>query len=321
MLPESPETGGKTMLEVLSTRELAPVDRLDYWNELIASTYTGMVVDAPRDRFDARLTVWQMGTLRMVRPYSRAAVISRHAERHTRPTDQTLVAHLLTRGIARLEQRGRTVDLTEGDMVLCAAEEFYRFDTSTTHEMMVVEFDRRTLAERMPNIDDFVAKRISGQLPSTRLAHRYMSSLWQEAPETLPDAHWQMHAGILGDIIASCIKGSCEVMEAPSHFLLTRAEAMILERIGDPDLTPSVLATSLGVPLRTLQAAAASTGTTPSALIMRRRLHRAAKRLVSEPGASVTTIAMECGFADSAHFARRFQQHFGTTPSHYRRMN
>ena len=309
------------MLEVLSTRTLAPVERLDYWNELIASTYTGMVVDAPRDRFDARLTVWQMGTLRMVRPYSRAAVISRHAERSTRPTDQSLVAHFLTRGDVRLEQRGRTVDLTEGDMVLCAAEEFYRFDTSTTHEMMVVEFDRATLAERMPNIDDFVARRISGQLPSTRLAHRYMSSLWQEAPEVLPDAHWQMHAGILGDIIASCIEGSGAVVEAPSHFLLTRADAIILERICEADFNPPALATALGVPLRTLQAAAASAGTTPSALIMRRRLQLAAKKLVSDTGASVTAIALECGFADSAHFARRFQQHFGTTPSHYRRMN
>ncbi|MBB4614999.1 AraC-like ligand-binding domain-containing protein [Novosphingobium taihuense] len=309
------------MLEVLSTRELAPVERLDYWNDLIASTYTGMVVDAPRDRFDARLTVWQMGTLRMVRPYSRAAVISRHAERHTRPTDQALVAHLLTRGSARLEQRGRSVDLVEGDMVLCAAEEFYRFDTKATHEMMVVEFDRRTLAERVPGIDDFVARRISGQLPSTRLAHRYMSSLWQEASETLPGAHWQMHAGILGDIIASCIEGSREVAEAPGHALLSRAEAVIRERIGDAGLTPSAVAMEIGVPLRTLQAAAASAGTTPSALIMRRRLQRAAKRLLSEPGASVTSIALESGFADSAHFARRFQQHFGATPSHYRRMN
>lgn len=309
------------MLEVLSTRDLAPVERLDYWNDLIGSTYCGMVVDAPRERFDARLTVWQMGSLRMVRPYSRAAVISRHADRSTRPADQSLVAHLLTRGAARLEQRGRTVDLSEGDMVLCAAEEFYRFDTKATHEMMVVEFDRSTLAERLPGIDDFVARRISGQLPSTRLAHRYMSSLWQEAPETLPDAHWQMHAGILGDIIASCIEGSREILEAPGHALLTRAETIIRECIGDPSLTPSSLAQALGVPLRTLQAATASAGTTPSALIMRRRLQRAAKRLVSEHGASVTTIALECGFADSAHFARRFQQHFGATPSHYRRMN
>ncbi|MEL0253406.1 MAG: hypothetical protein VW935_15910 [Novosphingobium sp.] len=160
------------MMEVISTRDLAPVERLDYWNDLIGSTYHGMVVDAPRDRFDARLTVWQMGALRMVRPYSRAAVISRHADRSTRPTDQSLVAHLLTRGHARLEQRGRSVDLVEGDMVLCAAEEFYCFDTRTTHEMMVVEFDRRSLAERLPGIDDFVARRISGELPSTRLAKR-----------------------------------------------------------------------------------------------------------------------------------------------------
>jgi AraC-like DNA-binding protein len=310
------------MYEVLSTRQLAPMERLDYWNDLIASTYQGMTVDSDRSRFDARLAVWKLGDLQMVRPFSPPAIVQRHANRATRQTDQSLVVHLLTRGRALLEQRGRRVALAEGDLVVCAAEEFYSFDANQTHEMMVVEFDRATLAARVPQIDDLVARQISGKLPGTRLVQRYMSSLWQEASTDMPAAHWQMHATILGDMIAACLEGSSTATaQSHGHRILAQVESVIAERIGDCDLGPSGIAAALGLPLRTLQATATSAGLTIGGMIIRQRLHRAARRLLAEPHASVTAIAFECGFADSAHFARRFQQEFGSTPRRYRQFN
>lgn len=312
------------MFEVLSTRQLAPMERLDYWNDLIASTYQGMTVDSDRSCFDARLAVWKLGDLQMVRPFSPPAIVQRHANRATRQTDQSLVVHLLTRGRALLEQRGRRVELVEGDMVICAAEEFYSFDANQTHEMMVVEFNRATLVARVPQIDDLVARQISGKLPGTRLVKRYMSSLWQEASTDMPTAHWQMHATILGDMIAACLEGSKAAATAePSHGhrLLAQVESIIAENIGDCDLGPSRIAAAMGLPLRTLQAAASGAGVTLGSMIIRQRLHHAARRLLGEPRASVTSIALEYGFADSAHFARRFQQMFGTTPSRYRQLN
>lgn len=34
---------------------------------------------------------------------------------------------------------------------------------------------------------------------------------------------------------------------------------------------------------------------------------------------NITQIALDCGFADTAHFSREFRTHFGMPPSHYRR--
>lgn len=309
------------MFEVISTRQFDPMERLDYWNDLIGSTYRGMTVDSDRSRFNAKLAVWELAGLRMVRPSSAPAVIRRHANRATRPTDQSLVIHLLTRGRALLEQRGRRVELAEGDMVMCAAEEFYCFDADRQHEMMVVEFDRAMLAARVPQIDELVAHKVSGQLPGTRLVQRYMSSLWQEASADMPPSHWQMHATILGDMIAACLEGCTSNTEAPGNRTLAQVESVIAEHIADFDLGPSRIAAELGLPLRTLQAATASAGVTLGRMIMQRRLHHAARRLLAEPQTTVTEIALECGFADSAHFARRFQQMFGSAPSRYRVLN
>jgi len=306
------------MIEVLSTRDFEPRERLGYWNDVIGSTYDGMVVDSPHDVFDARLSVWQLADLRMVRPFSRPAVITRHERRPAGLTRRTLVAHVVTAGRAKLEQRGRSAVVGEGDMVICAAEEFYRFDAATTHEMMVVEVDHAILAGRLPDIDDHVARTVSGKLPGMRLVYRYMNSLWQEASQPMPGAHWQLHANILADMIVACLEGSQPRLESAWDPLLNRVEEVIAERLADFDLTPAAIAADTGVPLRTLQAAAARTGTTLGQLIADRRLQRAERLLLSGRETSVTEIALDCGFADPSYFARRFQQRFGASPSRYR---
>jgi AraC-like DNA-binding protein len=43
------------------------------------------------------------------------------------------------------------------------------------------------------------------------------------------------------------------------------------------------------------------------------RLERA-RRLLEAPGATLSGVALQAGFADQAHFTRRFKQAFGATP-------
>src|SRR5215207_8673330 len=125
-------------VSTLSTREVEPGDKLGFWNDLLDSTYPGMVVDPLQQQFDAKLSVWNLGELRMVRPASRPAVISRRHPAGQLGNDGTLVIHLVNSGEVTLEQRGRSARLCEGDLVICAAEEPYRFNAPTTHELMVV---------------------------------------------------------------------------------------------------------------------------------------------------------------------------------------
>jgi transcriptional regulator GlxA family with amidase domain len=61
-----------------------------------------------------------------------------------------------------------------------------------------------------------------------------------------------------------------------------------------------------------------SFGMTPHAYIYRRRMERA-QELMLTTNETLCQIAAACGFADQAHFTRRFRQFFRETPNVWRR--
>jgi AraC family transcriptional regulator len=61
------------------------------------------------------------------------------------------------------------------------------------------------------------------------------------------------------------------------------------------------------------------TGETLADYIARQRLEKAAHRLLAIPDESVTDIALECGFSNSAVFAKNFKARFGMTASAWRK--
>ena len=62
----------------------------------------------------------------------------------------------------------------------------------------------------------------------------------------------------------------------------------------------------------------AATGETVFGFLRRLRLEWAANRLLSDPRADITTVAMDCGFSSSQNFAKAFRARFGTSPSAFR---
>lgn len=64
----------------------------------------------------------------------------------------------------------------------------------------------------------------------------------------------------------------------------------------------------------------ALTGRSPHAWLVERRLGRA-RELMRESTASLTEIALVCGFADAAHFSRVFRARHGFSPRQWRRLH
>ncbi|MCY6489799.1 helix-turn-helix domain-containing protein [Leptolyngbya sp. GGD] len=61
-----------------------------------------------------------------------------------------------------------------------------------------------------------------------------------------------------------------------------------------------------------------STGISPHQFLIRQRVERA-KRLLKQSERTITSVALECGFANQSHFARCFRQCIGVNPNQFRK--
>ena len=87
-----------------------------------------------------------------------------------------------------------------------------------------------------------------------------------------------------------------------------------------PELCAAETAQRLGISVSYLTKLFARRGTSYGRWVSNRRMEHAWARLApaERDPRTVSTIATECGFADSAHFARVFRARFGITPSQRR---
>lgn len=60
-------------------------------------------------------------------------------------------------------------------------------------------------------------------------------------------------------------------------------------------------------------------GETTNRYVQRRRVEKAAARILYHPDESITDIAFDCGFSSSQFFANVFKKHFGISPKAYRK--
>jgi transcriptional regulator GlxA family with amidase domain len=99
---------------------------------------------------------------------------------------------------------------------------------------------------------------------------------------------------------------------------LGRLQRMVQENLSDPRLDVRMLASTLGVSVRTVYSAFATIDVTPAQYIRRQRVEAAAVRLRSSL-VPITDLAISLGFDDVTTFARCFRRLRGVTPSQWRR--
>jgi len=95
----------------------------------------------------------------------------------------------------------------------------------------------------------------------------------------------------------------------------------IESHLHDPALTPGRVAAAVHLSARRLHQLFEPDGETVGSYILRRRLEECARAIsdAAQLGRTVTEIAFLHGFNNASHFGRVFRQHYGATPSDYRR--
>jgi AraC-like DNA-binding protein len=304
-------------IKQFTTLDVSPAERARYWNEMAALRYAGSTVDAAYgDDFTGQMWSWNLGPLGMLRPRTHACRVSRTPLAHGA---DNLILHLQCRGIGRYTQGGATARLEPGDAVLCSTRDPYVIDL-TRHETMVVEFPRALLEQCGVAVASRLVTRLPGTSPSMRIFHDFLLSLWQQGYREEHHQGWEDEiARVFFDLLAIALRGAdFDHEQRVGPALAQRVQAIVEARLQDPQFSVVAIAKECRLSVRAVQKVFAAMGTTPSAYIQERRLVRAGEKLVACPEATITQIAFDFGFNDSAYFARCFRRRNGMTPRQFR---
>lgn len=313
-----------TPLEILSTADQPQHRRLEYWNDLTSIAFTPLVSD-PVDRrgFEGCLTKTRLGDIRVSEVRSDPATV-RHSRQHVaRAREALLMLCLQLDGVSLTRQQGRESLLRSGDFHLLDSARPYEVCFQETNRMLVLSIPQQALARRMAHPEGVIGMRMSGQGGVPGLLSSLLGSFWQEREKSDARVLSPHFSEAILDLIASAYAGSSPA-EAGTSIAVARREQVrsyIEAHLHEPTLTPAAVAKAVHLSARRLHQLFEPGGETVGTYILRRRLEECARAIsdVGQRGRTVTEIAFLHGFNNASHFGRVFREHFGSTPSDYRR--
>ena len=250
------------------------------------------------------------------------AVTTPQTLRHENNKTDHLFMSMVLVGSVSADQYDRSSTDRAGDFSIRDTNTPWTIEHDGYSEVLAIQIPRQRLESMLGATRRFAGLTVEGALPTAILARSYLCNLARLEGRLMPQVAERLVEVGLDLVIASVAERMA--LDTPKALqgtlVIQRAKAHVAAHLGDTDLDPTQVAAAVGVSLRHLQALFRAEGLNVAAWIWERRLEAAAQRL-SDPAClalQVGEVAYRCGFADQAHFSRRFRDRYGASPRAYR---
>lgn len=300
-----------------STEQVEPRQALAYWVDMVCARFIEIDIDTPqRDRFRAHMDQVPLGPVALHFVEAEAQTIRRTHARIASSREPACVLLQLRAGHVRLRQLGREALVCPGECVLVDSTEPYVIDCPVPTGALALRLSRPWLQNWIPEPADCAARTFAGKGWSAALCAA-LSSLGIESASRL---------ALPASRVAEQIAGLLALAAGPNDEAVLRTSRLddlmrsLRDQLHDPSLTPDSLAQQFNISKRYVHHLFAEAHTTFGEQLMRLRLERAKAILRDARCANlpIGEVAVQCGFTDPSHFARRFRLQFGQTPRDFR---
>lgn len=299
--------------------------RADYWRHVVCDTFVpfDMRMDARPD-FRGRLRANDLGAVRVVELSAPGTEVFRGPKLIRRSDPDLCKIDVRTHGRVIVAQDGREAVLGRADFTFIdLSRPGHWACPGDRHGMVAVVFPRSLLPLTAKETADLTAVRFSGRQGTGALISSLIRKLARHLDELDPTDGFRLSTALM-DLLTVSMAGRLGRDEAippqaRQRALLTRIDAYIEERLGDPALSPATIAAAHHISTRYLHKLFEAEERTVASWIRRRRLDRAQQDLLDlrfqQP---VSAVGARWGFASASQFNRVFRARFGVPPGEYR---
>ena len=318
-----------------STDRIRPAERLRTWYGVFDRSVTRRTLSPLSDHpFDMRVTVSDLSD----GDAGQAGNIGVHVQRMSfgagfsaqRTPDlvadgnDDVVLYIHRTGRRIVSQFGREMEVAPGDAVAISNAAPSVTVVPEPSHFACIAVPRKPLMALVPNLDDTLARPLSGQSGVLQLLDNYLAVLEHGRSASALQLRHAV-ATHVHDLIAVALGAACDYLDIARGRGIRAArmqaiEADIAKHLAIGDVTAGGLAARHRISPRYIHKLFEGQGTTLSQYVLGRRLSRV-HRMLSDArnrDRTIGAIAFSAGFNDLSTFNHAFRRHFGATPSDIR---
>jgi AraC-like DNA-binding protein len=320
------------MSTLIRTDQVSPADRIDFVRQLTATTWVPMEARAISDCTGhvEEFRASGLGAMQVVVMDIMPITVCRTPALISQADPDMLKLALVCGGNSCVvEQDGRQASVSPGDFAI--------YDTQRPYEVacgvggnrplqaMTFMFPPSLLPLSRSQLRQLTAVRFQASAGLGDLTAQFLLQLARNVDHYSPAEAARLSTAAL-EVLATRLARELDrrdwgTPEARRHALLTTVQAFIQRHLGDPRLSPAVIAAAHHISLRSLHQLFHDEGLTVAGWIRRRRLE-CCRRDLSDPAMAprpVAAIAARWGFSSPGDFSRAFRAVHGLPPAEYRR--
>ena len=301
-------------------------DKVAFWADMVCQNFVPAECEsvAAPERFHGAMALRQLGRVNVAQIVAGGQRVARTSSLMARASDEYFLVNIQDAGQSGMTQRGRQARLKPGDMAVFSSSDAFELSFDADFAQTVLTFPADELRHLVPDIDSMTATTLNGQGAAARLfgqvAHHYFeadSSAWPvEAVNHAASGLLEILAGTLASQRAPVPANKPQL----ARFHLARIKHYAMQELHNPALSVASISCALQLSPAHIHRLFAGEVQTFSPWLWSCRL-LACKRELEDPSQShrsISKIAFDNGFNNSAHFSRAFRLKFGFSPREFR---
>ena len=297
----------------------------DAWCDVLSANDIPMQIEcARRDTFRAEMRTRNLGGINFFDIRADAHRAVRTAALLNSDDTRVYGVTLQIEGTSSLTQDGQTSILQPGDFALYDSTREFERDFPEAYRCFIVRFPHSMMQLPSHTLSSVTATRFGAKDGVGVVVSPFLAETANNLSEL---SGWTgvRVAHALIDLVSSALAEKltdAQIASAnPRAHAFVRVCEYIMQNLGDPTLSPDVIAHANFISTRQVHKIFHAERITVSQFIRDRRLEECRRQLADPADAHLTVgqIAAQWGIYDGAHFSRIFRNAYGISPREYRR--